>query len=109
MNVEAPDEFTIAVRREGPHAIVEIAGELDLHESARFEEQVSAALTDVATIELDASGLTFIDSAGLQALLAARDDARERGIHFRFTAVSEQVARVVEVAGLHDLLSGEPW
>jgi anti-anti-sigma factor len=108
VDVEAPDDFTIVVRRDGPHAIVEICGELDLHESARFEEQVSATLTDVATIELDASGLTFIDSAGLQALLAARDGARERGIDFRFTAVSEQVARVVEVAGLHDLLSGEP-
>ena len=108
MDAEAPDEFTIAVRRDGPHAIVEISGELDLHESARFEEQVSATLTDVATIELDAGRLTFIDSAGLQALLAARAGARERGIVFRFTAVSEQVARVVEVAGLHDLLAGEP-
>jgi anti-sigma B factor antagonist len=108
VDVDAPDEFTIAVLRDGPHAIIEIAGELDLHESARFEEQVSATLTDVATVAVDASGLTFIDSAGLQALLVARDGARERGIEFRFTAVSEQVARVVEVAGLQDLFSVEP-
>jgi anti-sigma B factor antagonist len=108
VDVDAPDEFTIAVLRDGPHAIIEIAGELDLHESARFEEQVSATLTDVATVAVDASGLTFIDSAGLQALLVARDGARERGIEFRFTAVSEQVARVVEVAGLQDLFAVEP-
>jgi anti-sigma B factor antagonist len=107
MGVDAPDEFTIAVRRDGPHAIVEISGELDLHASERFGERLSAALTDAATVELDARGITFIDSAGLQALLVARETARERGVDFRVTAVSKEVAWVLEIAGVPDLFSGE--
>jgi anti-sigma B factor antagonist len=104
---EHAEEFTMAVRRDGRHAVVVISGELDLHESERLSERLSTLLTDAATVELDAQGITFIDSAGLRALLIAWQTARERGAEFRVTAVSKQMAWMLEVAGVPDLLPSE--
>ena len=104
MRMEHPEEFTMAVRRDGRRAVVVISGELDLHESERLSERLSTVVADAATIELDAQRVTFIDSAGLRVLLVAWQAARERGAELRVTAVSKQMAWMLEVAGVPDLL-----
>jgi anti-anti-sigma factor len=101
---EVAGGFTMAVRRDGTNAIVELGGEFDLHASERLDGGVALAVADAATIDVDANGVTFIDSCGLRALLVARDAARERGAVFRVTGASKQVASVVEIAGVADLL-----
>ena len=99
----APEDLSVSVRREGTHAVVVVAGELDLHSSAVLCERLSRD-RDAEVIDLDAGGITFIDSAGLHALLAARKAAMDRGTEFRVVAMSERVARVVEITGVSELL-----
>lgn len=97
--------LSISSRREGLRVVVELVGELDLHGSDRLAVEVEQALSQpVELLELDATRLTFADSAGLRAVLLARTEAESSGAAFRITAVSPPVGRVIEIAGLGDLL-----
>lgn len=97
--------FTIAGRRDGPRAVVEVGGELDLQSVETVKSTVGAVLADgVRTVDIDASRLRFIDSVGLTALLHVRAAAIQAGIGFRVTAASEQLVRLVAIAGADDLL-----
>jgi anti-sigma B factor antagonist len=85
--------------------VVRLAGEVDISNAAEVGSTLQRLVGDSATqIVVDVSELRFIDSSGLAALLrvAASVDRFELR---RPTAV---VARVVEVAGLHDVLRSEP-
>jgi anti-sigma B factor antagonist len=107
MSVEVPEEFSVSAQREGSHATVTVTGELDLHSSSVLTDRL-AELSDVTEIELDAGGVSFIDSAGLRALLVASKAASDRGAELRVVVLSDQMARVVEIAGVSDLLPGVP-
>ena len=103
--VEPGQELTVSIRREARSAVIELAGELDLHESRRLSAAVAEILSErVELVELDATALTFIDSAGLRAILLARAGAAEQGVTFLISGVSPQIRRVMEIAGAEDLL-----
>ena len=98
--------LTLATRREGARVVVELVGELDLHESERLGAVMSEVMAEpTGAIELDAAKLTFTDSAGIRAMLVARADAKDRGIEFEVSRVSPPVDRILRIAGATDLLS----
>lgn len=99
--------LTMFTRLDGDVAVVELSGELDLHESDRLSALIAALLDrPVASVEIDASGLTFVDSGGVRALLVARSDAEQRGIDLRVSVVSSSVGRIMRVAGVDEALLG---
>jgi anti-sigma B factor antagonist len=107
MSVEVPEGFSVSAQRQGSRVTVTVRGELDLHSSAILTDRL-AELSDVIDIELDVGGVSFIDSAGLRALLVASKAASDRGAELRVVVLSDQMARVVEIAGVTDLLPGVP-
>lgn len=103
----ASEILVISSRRDGNRAVVALGGELDLHGSERLTAEVQRVLREadgVERVEIDASDLTFADSAGLRAVLKARDDTQTTGMTFAVIAVSAPVERVIEMAGLTDVL-----
>lgn len=87
---------------------IELAGELGISAAAAVREQLLAALGDHATeIEVDLARVTEIDSAGVQLMVAAKQEAAARGKTLHFSAHS---AAVVEVLDLLDLIAhfGDP-
>jgi anti-sigma B factor antagonist len=106
MEDEAPGEFTMTVRGDGPDVVVEMSGEFDLHAANQVGHRLGTIVDGAkGAVEVDATGVTFIDSAGLHALLTARDRARDRGVSFQVGPTSPQVASVIEITGVSDLLS----
>jgi anti-sigma B factor antagonist len=104
---DSQESIVVASRREGPKAIVELSGELDLHSSPQLSATVDDLLADSpSVVEIDAAGLTFADSAGLRALLVAHSDAGQRGVTLRLSRVSEQLDRLLEMTGLRETLVG---
>lgn len=84
---------------------ITLEGEFDMTGTQRFWAFVTEALAeDPRAITVDASGLEFIDSSGLLALLRARDAAVEAGVAFRVSDPSPALRRLVEVTGVKDLL-----
>lgn len=79
-------------------------GELDVATAMGLEE--AFALCEQmrpGSIHIDARDLTFIDSAGISALLRCAHRCNEEGIGFSFEA-SEQVRAILHTAGIMERL-----
>ena len=88
-----------------------VSGEFDMAGSPAFRRAVNDALgRGRQHIAVDTSAVRFMDSTGLTAVLSARVDVRDAGGTFRLTAVSSQVARLLNIAGLtYELVDGRGW
>jgi anti-anti-sigma factor len=94
-----------SVDREERHTIV-LKGELDMASAPLLESALSDACSAEAPkdLVLDMSGVEFIDSSGLKAILHGKllCDSRERA--FSLTPATQPAQRVFEATGLVDRL-----
>ena len=58
-----------------------------------------------ARVHLDLTGVDYMDSTGLRAVLVAREDVREAGGDLDIVAASSIVTRLIEITGIEDLLA----
>lgn len=81
---------------------VSLAGELDSEEADRLRAGVADLLQRhaPAPIRLDASRLTFLDSAGIRALLTCRRMTEQAGSRMSIPRVHRNVFQVLQVTGL---------
>jgi stage II sporulation protein AA (anti-sigma F factor antagonist) len=102
---EAP--LTVQASVDGTVARVTLSGELDLDRAGALADELSGLPNRGATsVVIDASGLNFIDSSGLRALLSAREQLEGAGVTLQLTALSPAVERVLEMTGTRALLAG---
>ena len=89
---------------------VALTGELDLAAA----DELRTLLTDhldrpgTTTVVADLSGVTFMDSAALGALIAAYQHATAADHTFVITAPTRGVRRIMEIAGIYEILTGAP-
>lgn len=90
------------VDMDGVH-VVSLYGQLDIANAQRVRE----ALVETAgsTLVVDLSGLQFMDSSGIAALLGARNEITGAGDEFELRGAQGIVRRVLEVTGLSYLLA----
>ena len=102
---EAPI-FSLRVTEAGSgRAVVAVAGELDIAGAPQLLSAVaSLARAGTGAIAIDLSGLTFIDSSGINALRSAVRSANARGVDAIIAAPSERVQRVLELVKLAQVL-----
>jgi anti-anti-sigma factor len=95
-------DLAVRVERQDGRAVLQISGELDLATVAVLQDAVADELRagQPGEIVLDLSGLTFLDSSGLGALLQIRSDTMAAGGALTMAAVAPGAARVIEIAGL---------
>lgn len=80
------------------HTVVAVAGEVDMATAPELEEYLLAQGDRDVTVDL--SGVGFIDSAGLGALVHAAKAIRTAGHRFRTTGEQDNVATVMDLVGL---------
>jgi anti-sigma B factor antagonist len=89
----------ISSSAEAGRRVLTVVGEVDLGASAGFEAEITGAVAALAGGEelvLDLTGVGFLDSSGLRALLHGANAAAEAEV--RLTVLpSEAVARVLEI------------
>jgi anti-anti-sigma factor len=90
-------------------ATVIVVGHLDEGSSRRLLDAVEGVLaTRPRAIAIDASGLTFVNSSGLAALLRARHAVKtEAGLAFRIVDPSPALRHTAEAAGFERLLGDD--
>ena len=71
MTVE-PEQFSITRSTRGAREIVALAGELDMASSPALSDTLDALADTPSPVVVDLSGLTFIDSSGIHAILRPR-------------------------------------
>jgi anti-anti-sigma factor len=99
------DVLHVEARYDDTEATILLGGEFDMTGVARFWGYLSAVLAPhPLSITVDASGLEFIDSSGLMALVRARDAAAEAGVASGSAPHSPLLRRIAELCGVADLL-----
>lgn len=102
---EPKESITVTTRWHGNAAVVHLSGELDMHSSSVFTAEIARVLDrSPTTVGIDARDVTFVDSAGLRALLLAREGLEERRASLSLTHVSEQLERLLAMTGLREVL-----
>lgn len=100
----APVPFAAQVGDDGQRAFVRLSGELDIATAAQGGLAIARAERDQApTLELDLSGLTFIDSTGLRLLLAVRERALAADRRLVLRRGPYAVQRILEITALASL------
>lgn len=97
----ADKHLRIDVRNEQDRVVLALHGELDLVGAPLLQAEVDDPAVEAAPmIVLDLEDLQFIDSSGLRVILSAHERARERGQAFALTRGSQQVQRLLSIAGV---------
>jgi anti-sigma B factor antagonist len=88
--------------------LVAISGEVDVCTEAQLQQALLQLIREhPAGLMLDVSGLSFMDCAGLRALLVTRRRAEMRGVFLRLIATSAPVRRIIELTGAQEALAME--
>jgi anti-sigma B factor antagonist len=87
---------------------VELSGELDMAAAFRLESELERLLDTpgIDGVVLDLAEVSFLDSAGLGALLSIREQATRLGRDVRIDRMSEPVRRVLDATATRSILGG---
>lgn len=87
-------------RKSAPPGMMNIQGELTIYRAAELKQELLAALAEPAGLEIDLSGVTDIDTAGLQLLMLAKKTAQAQQHELRLVAHSPAVIEIFELLNL---------
>jgi anti-anti-sigma factor len=93
--------FTQQVRAGDAGLVVSLGGEMDLTVTDRFERDISRLIADEspAVLHLDLSGLRFLDSSGVSALVRVWRTARRQRCAVRVVNPTGVVRQILDVTG----------
>ncbi|MEU0335174.1 STAS domain-containing protein [Streptomyces sp. NPDC006193] len=103
-----PDRLSVGRSTVDGVTVVTVNGEVDHHTSAVLREALVPEDPDAATRTVaDFSGAAFMDSSGINVLIAARR-AHDPAGRLRLAGVRRPVLRTLEIVGLSSLLPCYP-
>ncbi|WP_329243635.1 STAS domain-containing protein [Streptomyces sp. NBC_01478] len=89
--------------------VVELTGELDYDSASQVRELLPGlALQDGQQLVVDLAGVTFCDSSGITALLAARNHALAARAGIALVAVPGHISRIFQMVGLDRVFRTHP-
>src|SRR6202035_4386233 len=97
--------FAVEVTSGASGLVVRLAGELDLATVPDLDACLAALDADVV---VDMAAVTFMDSTGLDGLIAAHKQAPRRCHSIVLRSPTEQVVKVLRATGVDQLLTVEP-
>jgi anti-sigma B factor antagonist len=103
--MRSPDLLHVTVEELEDARVVRVTGEIDLTTIPVLRRELYAARDEAATVLLDLSGVTFIDSSGLHLLLEASRSSALSDWGFFVVRPSDVVQRLIQVSGTEDLLT----
>ncbi|MFJ3897334.1 STAS domain-containing protein [Streptomyces sp. NPDC090083] len=102
-------QLAIRTRTTPAGPVLELAGELDYDSAAEVRELLPGlALQGGRQLVVDLAGVTFCDSSGITALLAARNHAVAEGATIRLAAVPAYISRIFRMVGLDHVFPTHP-
>jgi anti-sigma B factor antagonist len=101
-------EERVAVRPDGI-TVVRLAGRLDMGSADLLKRRVASLVEDGhARVAVDLTEVSFIDSAGLGALISGLKSTRSAGGDLRIAAPNEQTRMVLSLTGMERVLPEHP-
>jgi len=91
------------------HEVIEVRGEVDVHSAPQLRDRLIEIIdSGKPSVVLDLSGLQFIDSTGLGALVAALNHANTTGAKFRLVCNADRLLKVFRITGLDEVFEIHP-
>ena len=86
------------------------AGEIDLYTAPKLQADLAGIIdaTPAARVVIDMSGVEFCDSTGMNVLLSALRQVRERGGELELAAPRPAVMKILQVTGLDAVFTISP-
>lgn len=81
-------------------SVVRVVGEIDLYSAGDFAAAGRRALSESDAVELDLSGVTFMDTTGITVMVQLLRWASTRGASLTLVDVPTRVHRILELTGL---------
>lgn len=100
--------FSASIEDADGRRTVVCRGELDLSSVDALAQAVHRLTVSGLPVRIDMAGTTFMDSAGVSALLRARATEEGLGRLVTLLAPSDAVVRTLDLAGIADLFAVEP-
>ena len=95
----------IRVQENSGSATVAIEGEMNIYRAVELKARLMKAIDEAEAVDIDLSGVSEFDSAGLQLLLLAWKEAGRNNKKLSFSATSAPVDSVVALFNLGGLFS----
>lgn len=93
--------FNLETELKGQAAILTLAGELDAAAAPELRESIAALSgQDIAKLVLDVNELSYMASAGLRALVFAKQKMGQE-VDIYIVGARENVAETIELTGFH--------
>ena len=103
VGVDSSDFLEIAAEWRGMHLVVRLSGELDLCSASQVEQALGEAAARTPTwVLLDLERVSFIDAAGIRAILRG---AEMLGPRLIVVGTPPRVMRIFTLAGVADRLT----
>ena len=97
--------LTIADRVRGEFDVIELAGDIDVETARTLRAHIVERFSDSnARVVVDLTGVDFMDSSGLGALVSGWQLTRDDGT-FRIAGANSIVRRVLSITGMEDVFA----
>ena len=90
----------LTTRSENSLCRASVGGELTIYEAAGLRDELLRALEGHSVLELDLSGVSGMDTAGLQVIMALKKTGRARGVQVTLSHHSEAVTHAIQLFDL---------
>jgi anti-sigma B factor antagonist len=93
------------IRRHGDRVEVGLSGRIDRDAAGALDAAYAAASVDApASVELDFSGVDYINSTGIALIVSVLARARAHGIAVRASGLTEHYRHIFEITRLSDFI-----
>lgn len=104
MSEPTSPQVTVTTDERPSGIVVVVTGVVDASTLSEVSAVLTEAQRDGRTVFVDLAGVTFMDSRGLGALIAANERAREGAAAIRLHAPSDAVRRLLTISGVTAVL-----
>jgi anti-sigma B factor antagonist len=84
------------------YSVIAVRGEIDLHTAPKFQYALERVAETNGAVVVDMSGVVFMDSTALSALVRSKESLQQQGVSLRLAAPSKAVERIFSVTGFQD-------
>lgn len=90
--------------KHGDLIVVAATGDVDIASSETLWEELRAQLVPTSIVALECTGITFLDSMGLQVLLRTHQHAADQQASFMLIGSSHYVDQVLTLTGMSGVI-----
>ncbi|WP_333774982.1 STAS domain-containing protein [Streptomyces sp. IBSBF 3136] len=104
----AGDRLSITLTETDGITVVAAHGEVDRDSGPQLLQALTARDSSARRTVLNLSGITFMDSSGINVLIVAHRSARSAGGWLRLAAPSPSLSRLIQIVGLDEVIPCRP-